>query len=137
MQEPIAGALLTLYSQVAVLKLLPRTGWLQRGVAAAESIAEHTFGVLALALFIGDTIAALDRGKLLAVALLHDLAEVHLGDLPASARRFLGAHIKHAAEHGALQELFDGHPNQAEYLALWSEYAAGSSPEARLVKGLD
>ena len=137
MQEPIAHALLALYSQVATLKLLPRTGWLQRGVADAESIAEHTFGVLALTLFIGDTIAMLDRSKLLAIALLHDLAEVYLGDLPASAQRLLGARSKHEAECHALQELFGAHPNQAEYLALWSEYSIGSSPEARLVKGLD
>ena len=137
MHESIAHSLLALYSEVATLKLLPRTGWLQRGVANAESVAEHSFGLLVLTLFIGDTIADLDRGKLLAIALLHDMAEVYLSDLPASARRFLGGHSKHEAEQRALQELFAKHPRQADYLALWSEYVEGSSAEARLVKGLD
>ncbi len=137
MHEPPAHELLTLYSQLATLKLLPRTGWLQRGVASAESVAEHTFGVVALALFVGDMIAGLDRGKLLAIALLHDMAEVYLSDLPASARRLLGSAGKHAAERRAVQELLAALPNQAEYLALWSEYSAGSSAEARLIKGLD
>ncbi len=137
MHERTAQALLALYSQVATLKLLPRTGWLQRGVAGAESIAEHTFGVLALALFIGDTIAGLDRGKLLAIALLHDLAEAALSDLPTSARRVLGADVKHAAERHAMAELVAQVPGGRDYMALWDEYAAGSSAEARLVKGID
>ena len=137
MHEQIAHALLALNSQVATLKLLPRTGWLQRGVADAESVAEHTFGVLALALFVGDQIAGLDRGKLLAIALLHDMAEVYLGDLPSSARRLLSAQSKHEAERRAVQELFAAMPAQTDYLNLWSEYVAGSSPEGRLIKGID
>jgi putative hydrolase of HD superfamily len=137
MHERTAQALLALYSQVATLKLLPRTGWLQRGVAGAESVAEHTFGVLALALFIGDTVAGLDRRKLLAIALLHDLAEATLSDLPTSARRVLGADVKHAAERHSMEELVAQVPGGRDYMALWDEYAAGSSAEARLVKGID
>jgi putative hydrolase of HD superfamily len=152
MHEQIAQALLTLYSQVAALKLLPRAGWLQRGVAGAESVADHTFGVAMLALLVGDQVGIptprpepgegsggvrVERGKLLALALLHDLAEALLSDLPASARRLVGAEAKRAAERRAFDELFAGLPNRAEYLALWEEYVAGTSAEARLVKELD
>ncbi|HEU5011889.1 MAG TPA: HD domain-containing protein [Roseiflexaceae bacterium] len=137
MHEHTAPELVALYSRVATLKLLPRTGWLQRGVALPESIAEHSFGVATLALLVGDGIPGLDRGKLLAIALLHDLAEAVLGDLPASARRLFGAHVKHAAERAALEEVFAQLPDQPEYLALWDEYATASSAEARLVKELD
>ena len=70
MHEQTAQPLLTLYSQAAALKLLPRTGWLQRGVAHAESVAEHTFGVAVLALLIGDSVTGLDRGRTLELALL-------------------------------------------------------------------
>ena len=154
MHEQTAQALLALYSQVAALKLLPRVGWLQRGVVVAESVAEHTFGVAMLALLIGDHIGAvaadpgvaggagqpgaqIERGKLLAIALLHDLAEALLGDLPASARRLIGADAKRIAERRAIEELLAGLPGGAGYLALWDEYAAGESAEARLVKQLD
>jgi putative hydrolase of HD superfamily len=157
MHEQTAQALLTLYSQVAALKLLPRAGWLQRGVVGAESVAEHSFGVAVLALLIGDRVripapgqrypgvgkgagergTEIERGKLLAIALLHDLAEALLSDLPASARRLIGAEAKRAAERRAIEELFVGLPDRAEYLALWEEYAAGASAEARLVKELD
>jgi putative hydrolase of HD superfamily len=137
MHDTTATDLLTLYTQIATLKLLPRTGWLQRGVAQPESVAEHTFGVTALALLAGGATADLDRGKLLAIAMLHDMAEVLLSDLPASARRFIGADHKHDAERRALDELLARLPNRAEYVGLWEEYARGCSREARLVKALD
>src|SRR5215207_7694201 len=137
MPDTTSHNLLALYTQIATLKLLPRTGWLQRGVPNVESIAEHTFGVATLTLLIGDTIDGLDRGRLLAIAMLHDLAEVLLSDLPASAKRFIGAEQKHDAERRALEEMLARLPNRAEYLALWDEYACGCSREARLVKGID
>ena len=70
MHEQTAQASLTLYSQAAALKLLPHTSWLQRGVAHAESVPEHTFGIAVLALLIGDSVTGLDRGRTLALALL-------------------------------------------------------------------
>src|SRR4029079_5307650 len=60
-----------------------------------------------------------------------------LGDLPLSARRFIGVDRKHEAERRALEEMFARLPQQEEYVALWAEYAEGSSAEARLVKGID
>lgn len=126
-----------LCERLAALKLLPRTGWLQRGVSPAESVAEHTFGVALLALALADAAPGVERGRLLALALLHDLAEALLGDMPAAARRHLGAAAKHRAEHSAMAEILAGLPGGDEHLALWEEYAAGASREARLVKGLD
>ncbi len=128
---------LHLYHRLLALKLLPRTGWLQRGIANVESIAEHSFGVASLALIIGDMQPDLDRGRLLAIALLHDMAEALTGDLPASARLLFGAQAKRDAERQAMIELFAGLPQANEYLDLWTEYTEGSSREARLVKSLD
>jgi putative hydrolase of HD superfamily len=131
------AALLPLINRLLSLKLLPRTGWLQRGVAAPESVAEHTFGVAALALLVGDSEPDIDRGRVLAIALLHDLAEALLGDLPASARRLLSAETKQRAESLAMHELLAGLPQADEYVGLWEEYARAGSREARLVKALD
>lgn len=135
--EAQIATLYELQSRLMTLKLLPRTGWLQRGQRDPESIAEHSFAVAALALLVGDLIPGIDRGRLLAIALLHDIAEALIGDLPASARRLFGAGAKHEAERKAMAELFAGLPSADEYLALWEEYAAGDSREARLVKALD
>ena len=136
--DVLAPAAITgLCAQIAALKLLPRTGWLQRGVNPAESIAEHCFGVALLALVFAGAIPGIDRGKLLAIALLHDLAEAALGDLPAAARRHLRPDVKLAAERSALAELVVALPDADQFLALWEEYAQASSAEARLVKALD
>lgn len=132
-----APALATLYARLLSLKLLPRTGWLQRGVAQPESIAEHTFGVAALAMLLGGTLPYLDQGKLLSIALLHDIAETLISDLPASTQPYLPKHTKHAAERQALCDMLSDLPNCDALVALWDEYTTRSSPEARLVKGLD
>ncbi|NTV63154.1 MAG: HD domain-containing protein [Oscillochloris sp.] len=130
-------ALYELQSRLLSLKLLPRTGWLQRGMRDVESIAEHTFGVATLAMLVGDQQPDIDRGRLLAIALLHDIAEALIGDLPATARRLFGVAAKREAERRAMIELFAGLPQAAEYLELWDEYCTGGSREARLVKALD
>lgn len=60
MDQPDLSALIP---RLLSLKLLPRTGWLQRGVRDVESIAEHSYGVAVLCLLIGDQIAGIDRGR--------------------------------------------------------------------------
>ncbi len=137
MADQQTARILDLYNRLLTLKLLPRTGWLQRGLVNVESIAEHTFGVATLALLVGDHIPGLDRGRLLAIAVVHDLAEALIGDLPASARRLFGAAAKQEAEQRAMIELLEGLPQAEEYLDLWRDYANGSSREARLIKMLD
>lgn len=137
MDDQAFAALTAFQGRVQTLKLLPRTGWLQRGLRNVESIAEHSFGVAALALIVGDLQPELDRGRLLAIALVHDLAEALIGDLPASASRLIGKAAKHEAERKALLELLGGLPQGERYVVLWEEYSSGGSPEARLVKALD
>ncbi|RMD82746.1 MAG: HD domain-containing protein [Chloroflexi bacterium] len=134
MDQPDLSAFLP---RLLSLKLLPRTGWLQRGVRDVESIAEHSYSVAVLCLLIGDHIEGIDRGRLLAIALLHDLAESLLGDLPATATRLLGKATKRQAERDGLVSLIGHLPRAGEYLALWEEYTAGTSREARLVKAVD
>lgn len=130
-----ATQILDVYREALSLKLLPRTGWLQRGVAQPESVAEHSFGVALLALLVGATVPTLDRGRLLAMALLHDLAEARTGDLPRSAQRLLGTDAKRAMEHAAAKGMLAGLPDA--HLALWESYTAQNCLEARLIKGLD
>lgn len=137
MKKQKAATIMDLHARLITLKLLPRTGWLQRGVNNVESIAEHTFSVASLALIIGDQIDGLDRGRFLAIALLHDMAEALVGDLPFSARRLIGPAIKQEAERLGMIELLEGIPQAEEYMQLWQEYTEGKTAEARLVKQLD
>lgn len=59
-----------------------------RGVSHPESVAEHTFCVAFLAMILAESIEEeVDRGRLLTIALLHDLGEAFTTDLPEPALR--------------------------------------------------
>ena len=117
------------------LKSTVRAGWGLRGIEGAESVADHTFGVALLALVLHrEAEGPLDRERCLALALVHDLGESLVGDITP----YDGVPVeeKHRRERQALQELgaLLGH---GELPALWEEYQAGLTPEARFVKELD
>ncbi len=119
--------------EALALKDLPRAGWLRAGVAQPESVAAHSWGVAWLVLALCPT--GLDRGHALALAVLHDLAEVRIGDLTPHD----GVHpaVKRASERQALRDLLSDLPSGRELLALWEEGEARRSDEARFVRACD
>jgi len=76
-----------------------------------------------------------DRGRAVAIALLHDLAEARTGDLPRSAASYLPPGAKRSAEEAAFAAL--AAPLGAEAAALHAEYEAGTSREAQWVRACD
>jgi putative hydrolase of HD superfamily len=142
-----SDALAGLFLEAAVLKRVPRAGWFQRGVPHVESVAEHSFGVAFMALALADVInsdldrqtgqAPLDLEKVMAMALLHDLAEVRLTDLPASAVKLIPELVKSRAEASAIGDLLAPLPTVGRWKTLWHEFEDQSSPEGRLVRDAD
>jgi len=140
-------ALLGLLLETASLKRVPRAGWFQRGVAHVESVAEHSFGTAFVAMALADLVnsetdrapdrGALDLEKVLAMALLHDLAEVRLTDLPVSAVKLFPEEAKSRAEARAISDLLEPLPGAARWQALWQEFEDRASPEGRLVRDAD
>ena len=135
--------LASLFLEVTTLKRMPRTGWGMRGVPHVESVAEHSFGVAFVSLVLVEALqgegryAPLDREKVLIMALLHDLAEVRLTDLPATAVSLIPERVKSEAEAQALAELLAPLP-AAGYLGdLWQEFEEHLSLEGRLVRDAD
>jgi len=137
MNDQTITRLTRLAEQIISLKALPRTGWLQRGVTSAESVAEHSFGVAALAVVLTAADDSWNRERILAMALIHDFAEALLGDLPLSARRLIGEAVKRDAERRAMVEICAAIPGGERLMLLWEEYTAGETREARFVKALD
>ncbi|MCK6512950.1 HD domain-containing protein [Myxococcota bacterium] len=86
---------LWLSEQISLLKQLPRTGWLHRGVPQPESVASHSYGVIFWTWWL--VYRAQQRGvsplpdlqTALLLALLHDLPEAGTGDLVPRQRRLL------------------------------------------------
>jgi putative hydrolase of HD superfamily len=112
------------------LKHVDRAGWKRIGVTHPESVAAHSWGVALLALL--RCPPELDREKLLAMAILHDLAEVRVGDL--TPHDGVPREEKHRREATAMDELLASRP---ELRALWDEAEAGETAEAKLLKELD
>ena len=142
-----SDALVDLFLEAATLKRMPRTGWEMRGVPWVESVAEHSFGTAFVALALLDALEdgsadqldreRLDLQKVLVMALLHDLAEVRLTDLPASAARLIPADVKRAAEARAIDDLVAPLPSSGRWKRLWQEFEDRASPEGRLVRDAD
>ncbi|MEC8495239.1 MAG: HD domain-containing protein [Planctomycetota bacterium] len=118
------------------LDALPRTGWLLRGVRPAESIAGHIVGVAHVALALAPRVEpALDLGRVLAIALVHDAPEAASGDLPRPAAEHLPPGAKRSMEDALARELVT--PLSEEAAAAWRDCAEGASREARFVKACD
>lgn len=123
------------------LKQRPRTGWRLRGIAEPESVADHSWGTALLCLLFADD-AGVDRGLALEIAVVHDLAEAEIGDLPnlpESAGRPAGSDRKTRLEAAAMAALRDLWPAaQADrVLARWRAYEDRESDEARFVRDMN
>ena len=114
---------------------MPRTGYALRGVSDPESVAEHGFHLALLIWSLAPGIPELDLGHALELALVHDLAEIRIGDLPRTAGRYLPPGAKATAEAAALAELLA--PLGERGPALFAEFEAATTREARLVKACD
>ena len=131
-------AIIELYFDFCHLKQLYRQGWLQRGIAPrrCESVAEHCFGVAMLAMFLADRYSPeLDIAQVLRLALLHDFGEIDAGDL--TPQDGVPRAEKVRREQAAVAHVLRRLPDGGRYLALWREYEAGSSPEARFVRQVE
>jgi len=107
------------------LKQLPRAGWVRFNVENPESVASHSWGMAILALRLAPN--DIDLTKVLSMCLVHDLPEVIVGDLTPHDDTTNKAKL----EHDAMKQL------APDWLALFEEYEAGDSKEARFVKQID
>ncbi len=129
---------LAAYFELSHLKQLYRQGWLRRGIPnqRCESVAEHSFSVAVLALWLGQAYYPhLDLNRVLRMALLHDIGEVYAGDIIPSDQTSDAE--KHQQERASLEKVLGKLPTCQEYLELWLEFERGESPEARFVRQVD
>lgn len=124
------------------LKRLDRTGWILRGLPnGTESVASHSFGVSVTAMLLADKIVAqgvvVDLEKILRIALLHDWAEVRVGDMPRTATLYFGSEARKQAETAAFVDVVKPVDAEGTYASLYHDYERRESIEARLVKAAD
>ena len=119
------------------LKTVLRQNYLADGTRR-ENTAEHSWHVALMALVLAEHAAApVDRARVLELLLVHDLVEIDAGDTFAYDSQ--GTETKLAREQAAADRIFGLLPEaQARELrALWDEYEAEETPEARFALSLD
>ena len=119
------------------LKLELRHSWLSDG--RHESVAEHSWQMALMALLMHRHLAVeIDLEKTLKMIVVHDLVEVEAGDVPSFATGEAMAQ-KAAREEAAMRSIREKLPDAVgdEIEALWQEYEAKLSNEARFAGALD
>ncbi len=125
-----------LFHALHPLDRVPRAGYLLRGVTEPESVSAHSHAVALLALlFLDQYPGRWDRETTLAMALVHDLAEAQLMDIPMPVADAHLRDVKRSAEQAIFEGLFAGFP--ARYAELHAAFAEAATPEAMLLRGLD
>lgn len=129
--------ILRLYFDLAHLKQVYRKGWLERGIPTerCESVAEHSYGVAMLALFLAGRFPELNRVRVLELALLHDFGEIHAGDITPSDA--IARSDKLQRERDSFSKVLESWPDADRYIAVFNEYERGESAEAKFVRQLE
>lgn len=120
------------------LKKLRRTGWQLRGIRDGESLADHCFGVVLLTYILANEISVkIDKEKALAMAVIHELGETRIGDIPYTTLKYFPnkSQMETEAVADVLAPLSE--KTRSKTLALFTEFEGASTVEARFVKAID
>ena len=109
------------------LKDVVRAGWVRAGVKNPESVAAHSWGMAMLATQICPE--ELDLKRVLQLCILHDIAEVKVGDITPHDN--VSAEEKHILESEAIDSM------GIDAKEIFDEYEAQNTPESQFVRHLD
>jgi len=132
------STILVFWQTIARLKEEKRKGWKKLKLGRSESVADHSYAVAMLALFIGD-LRRLNVKKLVQLALLHDLEEAVTGDLTPEDKTRRGEAKVRRDRQEAVERLLKLFPPRVRhsYRRLWTDLRLRHSKEAQLVHELD
>lgn len=103
-----------------------------------ENSAEHSWQIAMLASALAPHAAAgVDMARVVGMLLVHDVGEIDTGDTLVFIEE--GEAERKAAEHAAAKRIFGLLPaaQAAAFIALWEEFEAGTTPEARFAHAAD
>lgn len=135
--DPRIAAQLAFVIEVDRLKTVLR----QSPLVAAdrrENDAEHSWHLALMTILLAEHAdEPIDVGHTVRLVVVHDLVEIIAGDTPLYDD--VGAQTQQAREQAAATELFGLLPadQAATFRALWDEFEARETPEARFAKAMD
>lgn len=128
--------ILQLFEDIHPLDQVARAGYVLRGVVAPETVASHSHFVSLMTLLFVDRFPDMfDREKAITMALIHDLSEAVLMDIPMPAADGYLKQAKNDAEQGIFEKMFEDFPEK--YSELHRDILELANPEAKLVRGID
>ena len=107
-----------------------------------ENSGEHSWHLALYALVLADQAGpGVNIDRVIRMLLIHDLVEIDVGDVPIHSQNGTahGSTETQAAEAKAADRIFGLLPNDlaSDLRALWEEFEAAESPDARFAKSLD
>lgn len=121
------------YLEVLDLKDVKRTGWQIYNVEDPESVAAHSWSVATLTMI--HLPENLNMEKALKTALIHDIGESEIGDVPYRAESGLQSGDKDFEEKEAVERIAENVGEDIE--TLYKDYTERNSREAQFVKDMD
>lgn len=105
-----------------------------------ENSAEHSWHLALFAMTLGPNAPeGVSVDRVIRMLLLHDLVEIDAGDVPIFAAGSEDTSAQDARERAAADRIFGLLPadQTIEFRALWDEFEAAETPDARFAKSLD
>ncbi|WP_205574592.1 HD domain-containing protein [Indioceanicola profundi] len=103
-----------------------------------ENTAEHSWHLSLFAMVLGEwAVGEVDRFRVVAMLILHDLVEIECGDTPLYDATLSASQDER--EKQAADRIFGLLPpdQEAEFRSLWEEFEAAETIDARFAKALD
>lgn len=127
--------ILEIMCEMSSLSKMPRIGWLLAGVNNAESISDHCYETALFAYFLSKNIdCEVDMGKILLMALFHEVGETRMSDLPRRAKPY----VKKFKKEGEKNISYDVLGDYAEEInVILDEFDEKKTLEARLTEAAE
>lgn len=133
--QSTAMEVLEIMCEMSSLSKMPRIGWILAGVNDPESISDHCYETALFAYFLAKRIQQpVDIGKILSMALFHEVGETRLSDLPRRAKPY----VKKFKKQGEKEILFDVLGSfAADIGSILDEFEECTSLEARITEAAE
>lgn len=96
------------------------------------NLAEHHFRMFWIAMILAAREGNADTGKIAKMVLVHDIVESRTGDVDYLARQYVERN-----EELGINDMLDNTSIHDEFVALWQEYEARETLEAKIAKDAD
>ncbi|CCW68923.1 unnamed protein product [Phytomonas sp. Hart1] len=138
-EEKGAQEAISFLQTIGRLKDTPRTGWVENGIANAESVGDHMYRMALMCMMCPDP--SLDKTRMIQMALCHDAGESIIGDI--TPRSTITKEEKHVMELEAVHHLSElafsagCAPFSKDLSELFEEYEDQKTPESNFVRDMD